>query len=432
MRRDWFSCDGGGRTEAGSRPQIMNRRQVLTAASLAAISWIGGARSALAQVVVNPSRESDEVIVVIFLRGGADGLNVVVPYREDAYYRLRPSLALAPPSKPSKDRVLDLDGFFAFHPAMAPLLPYFAEGHLAVVHACGSFDETRSHFDAMSAMERGLATASGEQTSGWLARYLDQPAAHSDSALRAIAFGDVLPDSLRGATAAMAMSSLDDFKLQVPGEFGGNFQRAIHEQYSKHNDAVSIAGRQTLRALEQLNELSLGAQKPGASYPNSDLGAALRQVSTLVKAGVGLEVACLDKGGWDTHVAQGGSTGWQSTLLDDLSKSLAAFAQDLGPKMARVTTVVMTEFGRRAYENSGLGTDHGRASFMLVLGSGVKGGRVHANWPGLEEHQLEGPGDLRVTTDYRDVLAELLIRKMGLTNVTGVFPGLRHQPVGIL
>ncbi len=364
------------------------------------------------------------------MRGGADGLNVIVPYADENYYRLRPSLAIAPPKASQKDAALDLDGFFGLHPSMGPLRDLYESRSLAFVHAVGSFDQTRSHFDAMSAMERGLPQAGGNVSSGWLARHLESSTSSASSPLRAVAFGDVLPDSLRGASGAVSMTSLDEFRLQVPDRDRNHFEASLSAMYEMRQDEVGKAGVATLKAMQSLNRLDPVSYKAdgGAVYPKSDLGNGLKQVALLIKSGVGLEVACLDKGGWDTHVAQGGTTGWQASLMLDLSESLRAFAQDLGPRMKNVTTVAMTEFGRRAYENSGLGTDHGRGSFMAVMGGGTTGGRVYAKWPGLAEGQLEGPGDLKVTTDYRNVLAEILQNRLANPNIVEVFPGIAYEP----
>ncbi|HEY3780921.1 MAG TPA: DUF1501 domain-containing protein [Fimbriimonadaceae bacterium] len=434
MKNDWWSCDGGGsgkQPAVGHEQETFSRRNLFLTAGLGALSWLSTRESALAQLAVNTQKQTDEVLVVIFLRGGADGLNVVVPYGEDEYYKLRPSLGIASPrdkTASAKDRALDLNGFFGIHPSMASLLPLYQGGELSFVHAIGSFDQTRSHFDAMSAMERGLPQASGSVSSGWLARHLDSSPHKGDSPLRAVAFGDVLPDSLRGAPGAISLETLDDFKLTASNQ--SQVEQALRAMYGVGKDDVSLAGQQTLKAMQQLNGLNVGSLKSTTKYPASDLGLGLSQVSMLVKSGIGLEVACLDKGGWDTHVAQGNSTGWQAGLMTDLSSGLSAFAADLGPKMKNVSVVVMTEFGRRAYENSGLGTDHGRGSFMILMGGGFKGGQVFGAWPGLKEGQLEGPGDLKVTTDYRNVLAEVMDKKLRNPSVSDVFPGLAYSAPG--
>lgn len=381
------------------------------------------AGSALSQISLRQRRDPDApVLVVLFLRGGCDGLNTVVPFGEDEYYRLRPSLALR------KRDVLDLDGFFGLHPSLAPLLPHFREGRLAVVHAVGSQDRTRSHFEAMSAMERGVAAASEHASSGWVARYLNERAT-GPSPLRSIAFSNVLPDSMRGGTSGIALENLKQYRLRGDGAQARRLCRSLAALYSSGEDVLTQAGRATLEALELVENLP-AAPSASEPYPESELGLAFAQTAQLIHAGIGLEVACLEKGGWDTHVAQGATTGWHSLLLEDLARSLSAFAADVAEHLSRVTVVVMTEFGRRAYENAGLGTDHGRASVMFLLGEGVVGGKVHGDWPGLAPERLEEPGDLRVTTDYRSVLAEVLRRRMALRKVDGVLPGFSGAGIG--
>lgn len=386
---------------------------------------IAAATTGLSQALLDiRRRDRKRALVVLFLRGGADGLNTVVPVEDDAYYRLRPSLAIP------KSEVIDLDGSFGFHPALQPIRPLFADGKLAVVQAVGSDDRSRSHFEAMNAMERGVAEVADAPSDGWLARYLAARNHTSTSPLTAVSFSSVKPDSLIGATHSLALESIESFRLDMPQAERESVQAMLRAIYSSGEDSFSRAGRETLEVLEKLSHVA--RQNPVGKYPDSDLGASLRQAAFLLRSDLGAEVICVERGGWDTHVAQGSSAGWHASLLTDLSQSLAAFAEDLGPMLDDTTVVVMTEFGRRAYENTGLGTDHGRASFMLVLGGGVRGGQVHGDWPGLAEDQLEEPGDLRVTTDYRSVLAEVLTGRMDLPDASRVFPGLEKAAVGVL
>lgn len=410
-----------------------SRRAILRGAALGGVAWMAGIPSALANLGFRARPDGRDTLVVVFLRGGADGLNVVPPYVEDDYHRRRPSLRLRTPKEsPASARTLDLDGFFGLNPALAGIYPLYRDGKMAVVQAVGSADQTRSHFEAMSAMERGLPRLGpGAATAnGWLARYLNHTAQEGDSPLRAVAIGDLMPDSLRGGLSAMALPDLGAFRLRGDRSFRDRLAQA----YDSGNDAITTAGRETLRVLDTLNRLDYAGYRPTApaDYPASDLGNALKQVAFLLKAEVGLEVAFLDKGGWDTHVAQGSTSGWLSSLLQDVGDSLAAFTADIGPRLGNTTVVVMTEFGRRVYENSGLGTDHGRASCMFVMGGSTRGGKVYGDWPTLADDQLEGTGDLRVTTDYRDVLGEVLSRRMGLDDLGEVFPGLKHRPLGLL
>lgn len=417
--------------EAGCKSyQDWSRRSLLKGAVGTAAGLLFGP-SALAQIALKEGENDKDSLVVIFLRGGADGLNIVVPHAEEAYYKLRPSLALRGPNQGLKqDRVLDLDGFFGFHPAMAPMEPLFKDGKLACVHAVGSYDGTRSHFEAMMAMERGLPFMGpgASRTNGWLARYLNSTAEKGDSPIRALAISDLMPDTLRGAVNTTNIGEIGQYRIQG----SSSFREELVRSYAKGDDPITTAGRDTLTVLKTLDRLDYKAYQPSAgTYPTSDLGAGMRQVAFLLKAGVGLEVAFLDKGGWDTHVAQGASTGWQAGLLADVAGSIRAFSDDMGDRMKKTTVVVMTEFGRRAYENSGLGTDHGRASIMFVLGGATKGGKVYGKWPGLEEKSLEGPGDLHVTTDYRSVLAEVLRKRMNLSDISPVFPDFEAAELGL-
>ena len=421
MKAEWWSCEDYEAT--GS----ISRRSLLVGSGLALLG-IGSRGTALGQLAVRTRKNAADgnTLVVIFLRGGVDGLNVVVPYAEDSYYRARPTLAIARPNDRKaarEDRALDLDGFFGLHPSLAPLLPLYAAGQVALVHAIGSMDSTHSHFEAMNAMERGLALSGSGDSSGWLARHL-LTASGSRSPLRAVSIGDTMPDSLRGASTALALDSLDDFRLEGDAQF----RSALDRLYAAGDDPLTSAGRQTLKALDAIHKMPEADHR---TYPDTELGRGLRQVAKLIKSGIGLEVACLDKTGWDTHVAQGAGTGILASQLRELGEALAEFARDMGSLMNRVTVVAQTEFGRRVQENDGFGTDHGHGSVMFLLGAGVKPG-VHAEWPGLEEEKLSGPGDLQVTTDYRNVLAEVLSARLQNAQSSRVFPGLQPSFPGFV
>lgn len=446
----WSFCDGDGNTEKPAPRRALTRRQVVQGGLTAALTaWLG--RSALTDVAfAAPGGESGrDILVVLFLRGAADGLSLVAPYGDDSYYRLRPTLGLAKPAGKKQSgggRLSDLNGFFGLHPSLSGLYPYYEQGSMAAIHAIGSFDRSRSHFEAMMTMERGAPDQKGGASSGWLARYLTavppvNPA--NLTPLRAVAFGSITPDSLRGATEVTTINSLLDYKLELPkvGDKApvkpkADVKTALAALYGKGDDAVTRSGRATLTVLDTLHRADPANYKPknGANYPQSDLGNGMRQVAFLLRQNLGLEVACLDRGGWDTHVGQGGSVGWLALQLQDVGDSLAAFAKDLGSDgMRRVTVLVMTEFGRRAQENSGLGTDHGRASAMFLLGGGVNGGKVYGKWPGLKPENMEDGMDLKVTTDYRTVLAEVLAKRLGgASKLPAIFPdGGLQAPLGV-
>ncbi|MES2459935.1 MAG: DUF1501 domain-containing protein [Armatimonadota bacterium] len=416
QHKAWWGCDGSGHYPEPPRP---TRRAMLSGTAAALAVW-AGSHSALAGVTMGSATAGKDtgpphVLVVLFLRGGADGLSLVPPYGEDAYHRLRPTIGLASPTDKKASvsaRSLELDGFFGLHPSLAPLQPLFADGTLAIVHAVGSSDESLSHFEAMAAMESGLPDAAS--SNGWLARYLAAAPPQNPSPLRGLAFGPGLPDSLRGASNAVALESLEEFRLTPSANPMANALAMLYagaDGDPLHDDPVRRAGRETLHVLDVLRRLDPSHYKPerGAAYPQSDLGAGFRQIACLIKARVGMEAACLDHRGpylWDTHVAQPNVFPAQAA---DLAQALAAFAQDMGSEgLQNVTVIAMTEFGRRVQENSGLGTDHGHGSVLFALGGPVRGGRVYGKWPGLEPHQLASPGDLRITTDYRHVLSEII------------------------
>ena len=395
-------------------------RWVAPATTPGAASWMP--RLAFRPAALGPR---GDVLLVVFLRGAADSLNMIVPHGEEAYYRRRPSLAIARPDDRRAGAALcslDLDGFFGLHPALAPLLPAWQAGHLGVVHACGAPDESRSHFHAMELMERGLTDMRGP-ASGWISRHLASLDTGNDSPLRAVGIGEQVQRSLRGAVPVSALQSITDYHLGGDAQAAACLQATLAGLYAG-DDPMGEAGRETLAVLETLAALSAEGYrpKPGAVYPESGFGMGLRQVAALVRAEVGLEAAAIDLGGWDTHFGQGGSEGLMAGLLSDLSQGLAALHADLIDDLADVTVVVMTEFGRRVAENASLGTDHGHGGALLVLGGGVEGGKVHAQWPGLAADQLLGPGDLAVTIDYRDVLAEICQLRLNNPALESIFP----------
>lgn len=426
MNRNWTYCNGEGRLDAP-----VTRRNVLATAATAGVWWLATG-SALAQATIRKDKQDGNVVVVVFLRGGADGLNVVAPYGEDEYYRLRPSLGLKSPrtNAPTRQKLIDLDGFFGFNPALGPLESLYKEGELAVVHAVGSGDISHSHFEAMNTMERGWTDQQEKTGGGWLARHLNMTEG-TGSPLRAVSISSVLPDSLLGAPTALAVEKVTDYRFDSEDQ---DLREALRSLYEGPEDPIAKAGRDTWSVLDALNRVDPGAQKPenGASYPETPVGAAFREVSFLIKQDLGLEVACLDAGGWDTHVTQGTTDGWMFGLVEDLALSIAAFRQDLGSLNRKTTIVVQSEFGRRVYENSGLGTDHGTGGCMLVMGAGVKGGKVYADWPGLVPDRLTGPGDLQTTTDYRAVLWDVVQNRLGNPDPAQVFPGFKGRPLGII
>ena len=387
------------------------------------------------QSVANPNMQT---LVSVFLRGAADTLNMVIPYGDDQYYKVRPTLAVPAPSSRNGGASLKLDDFYAFHSRLAPLMPAFTEGRLGVVQAVGTDNPTGSHFDAQDQMEHGEAYGR-VVGSGWLARYLRTRPGMELTPLSAIALGPAIPESLRGAPSASALESVDEVQIKTPSSDITAVSSALAAMYQADVGALSQQGKVTLDLLKRVEKLREEEYNPavGVRYPDDEFSRGLREIARLVKAGVGLEVACLDLGGWDTHFFQGSVTGLQAVLIGQLASGLAAFDADLVDHRDRVTTIVMTEFGRRIYENGSLGTDHGRGFAMLAMGHGIRGGRVHGKWPGLTEEtsgsnlDVTGPSGLRVLIDYRSVLSEVLGKILGHQVLNKVFPNFQPERVGI-
>lgn len=372
-----------------------------------------------ATAILSEERDLDRSLVVVFLRGGADGLHLLVPHGDDAYYRARPTIGL------KKSELTDLDGFFGLNPQLAALHPLWKDGLLGAVHAAGSEDETRSHFEAQDFMEHG-----GLAAGGWLGRFLRVRPDAGNSPLTAVAIGAQLPECLRGAPSCAAVQSLEDFGLGRHAPPG--FAMQLAALYSSTPGLLGQAGASALAALERIDQLNKQAATPdhGAVYGKDTFNQGLQQIARLLKAKVGLQAAAISLDGWDSHLTQ--QTIIEGPMLR-LATGLAAFARDLGPdRLARTNVVVMTEFGRRIAENSAGGTDHGHGSAMFLMGGGIKGGKVHGEWPGLTESQLTGPGDLSVRHNYRDVLSPILGHLSPATAMQEVFPGYELKPLGTL
>ena len=353
------------------------------------------------------------MLIAIFLRGGADGLALVPPVGDDDYHRARPRIAL------QASEGLRLDDFFALDPRLAELLPLFQEGQLSIVHACGSDDDTRSHFEAQDLMEHGGTSVAG----GWIGRWLRSVG--ENGALSALAFAPQLPESLRGAPSATALESLEELR---PGEDTPQLRAHLAELY-RGDALLGASALAALRAAERIGELAARPYEPehGANYPSGGFGTALARIAQLAKAHLGVRAATLDLDGWDSHFVQGTTIG---APMRALGAGLAALARDLGPLLSTTSIVVMTEFGRRVGENGSLGTDHGRGGALFVLGGGTRGG-LYCRWPGLGQGSLIGPGDLPVVHDYRDALAAVLARHGAGERLERIFPGRTPAPLPI-
>jgi uncharacterized protein (DUF1501 family) len=381
-------------------------------------------RTALAQGRAGRSKQ----LIAIFQRGAVDGLSVVVPFGEPDYYRARPSIAIARPGG-ADGAALDLDGFFGLNPRLQPLKPLWDARHLAVVHACGSPDSTRSHFDAQDYMESGTP---GVKTTadGWLNRYLQARREESPAAFRAVSLTQQLPRMLQGAAPALAINQLGQFGIRA-GRASDRVSSLFEQAYGISPDSVmNGTGKEAFDAIRQLKAADPARYEPadGADYPRSPFGQALKQIAQLTKADVGLEVAFADIGGWDTHVNQGAAQGQLAARLDDFARSIAALVADLGDRMADTVVLTMSEFGRAVGENGNRGTDHGHGNAMFVIGGPIRGGRVYGTWPGLAVERRHDRRDLAITTDFRDVFAEIVTRHLGLADARPIFPGYDLQP----
>jgi uncharacterized protein (DUF1501 family) len=417
-------CCEGVRTARFSRRYFVKRGGIV----LAGLSTMPAFLQRAAASIPGAGKKQ---LIVLFQRGAADGLNIVVPFAEPNYYRLRPSIAIPQPKRGETNAALDLDGFFGLHPSLAPVETLFHKNQLAIVHAAGSPDSTRSHFDAQDYMESGTPGVKATED-GWLDRALGTISEENPSPFRAVAMGPNLPRMLRGSIGAIAIRDLRQFKVQpqapaMANVVEGGFE-AMYAQTVDH--ALHGTGTETFEAIDMLRKIDATKFPPenGAEYPKSQIGQKLQQIGVMIRAEIGVEVLFLDCGGWDNHVNEGGAQGQLANLLRDLGQSLTSFHRDMGDRMAGIVVVTMSEFGRTAKENGNRGTDHGHANCMFVMGGDVKGGHVYGKWPGLEQHQLNEGRDLALTTDFRSVLGEILTKHLGLKDLAPVFPGFETGP----
>ena len=413
----------------GRRPLTFSRRYFVKQGGIAMVG-LSTMPAFLQRAIAATPSSGKKKLVVLFQRGAADGLNIVVPFGEQNYYRMRPTIAIPEPRLGSADCAVDLDGFFGLHPSLASLAALFHKNELAIVHAAGSPDPTRSHFDAQDFMESGTPGRTATED-GWLNRALENVPEENASPFRAVAMGANLPRMLRGAAPAIALPDVRQFKVMAQNSTmnhvaEGGFE-AMYAQTVDH--ALRGTGTETFEAIDMLRKADPGKYKPenGADYGKSRLGQSLLQIGQLLKADIGTEALFVDCGGWDNHVNEGGALGQLSNLLKDLGQGMSAFRQDMGDRMQHIVFVTMSEFGRTAKENGNRGTDHGHANCMFVMGGDVKGGKVYGRWPGLNEAQLNEGRDLALTTDFRSVLGEILTKHIGVADLKPVFPGFDNN-----
>lgn len=373
-------------------------------------------------------------LVVLFQRGAADGLNLVVPHGEPLYYQMRPTIAIP------RQSVLDLDGYFGLHPSMSAFKPLWDSKQLAIIHAAGSPDTTRSHFDAQDYMESGTPGVKSTED-GWLNRAIAevpaQPINGKTSPFRAVALGTALPRTLAGPSPAVAISNINEFavggRIATPAVQG--ISNTFESMYASSVDKVmNGTGKETFDAVKMLKSTDPGKYTPAANadYPRGRFGDSLKQVAQLIKANLGVEVAFADIGGWDHHTNEGSTQGQLANLSREFSQAIAAFWSDLGDLGEDTIVISMSEFGRTARENGTRGTDHGHANVMFVLGGPVKGGKVYGKWPGLDERHLYEGRDLEVTADFRTVLSECISEHLGCTDIASVFPNFNADKKSFL
>jgi uncharacterized protein (DUF1501 family) len=421
---DW-GCDMHGRDLP--RRNAVTRRGFMKGGALALVgtSVIPSFLTRSIYAEMTTAAANKKKLVVIFQRGACDGLNVVVPYTEKNYYSMRPTIAIQP------NEVIDLNGFFGLHPQMAAFKPLYDQGHLAIVHAVGSPDPSRSHFDAQDYMESGTPGVK-VTPDGWLNRALQtEPLTGKPTAFRAVALGTDVPRTLQGKVPAIAVANLADFSVAGKGPQTSSISNAFQAMYDESTDAVLHGtGEETFEAVKMLKAADPAKYAPAAGvvYPNTAFGNSMKQIAQLLKANLGVEAAFSDIGGWDTHQNQGGANGQLANRLKEFSETIAAFWQDMGSDQQNITLVTMSEFGRTARQNGTGGTDHGHANVMFVLGGSVKGGKIYGKWPGVADEQLNEGRDLKVTTDFRNVLGEAAYKTLGSRQLDVVFPEANVDP----
>jgi uncharacterized protein (DUF1501 family) len=411
---------------------MFSRRVFMKNGGLALLS-LGFAPAFLARTVEAAGSVRRKILITIFQRGAVDGLNMIVPFGEREYYASRPSIAVPKPN--AADGAVDLDGFFGLHPRLAPLKPLWDSRQLAIVHATGSPDGTRSHFDAQDYMETATPGVKSTQD-GWLNRYLHAREHAEATPFRAVALAPQMPRSLQGIEPALAIGQIGQFGIRA-GQSTDMVQASFESEYAAAADTVlNKTGGQAFDAVRMLKSADPSKYQPenGADYPRSGYGDALRQIAQLIKADVGLEVAFAEAGGWDTHVNQGSSAGQLAGRLDDFARGVAALARDLGDRMSDIVILTMSEFGRAVAENGNRGTDHGHGNAMMIIGGqNVRGGKVYGRWPGLAREQRYEGRDLAVTTDFRSVFSEVVRGHLGVTNTSAIFPGFTNaQRLGFI
>ncbi len=417
---------------------MVNRRAFMKSGAMAIFAaGFGGvptfiARAADSRKILSPYKKN-KVLVCIFQRGAMDGLMAVSPYTDENLKKSRPTLFMSPAE--TEGKMFDLDGRFGLHPALQSFSPLFTEGRMAIVHGVGSPNTTRSHFDAQDYMESGTPF-SKSTSSGWLNRasgMLDHPG----TPFRAVSLTSALPRTLYGDHESLAINNLQEFAIQMKGNpFASKLASKSFEQLydQTSNEILNKAGKESFDAMKMLHVNNIKNYQPanGVVYPNTPLGNALKQIATLIKMDIGMELAFAESGGWDTHFNQGTINGSLARNLKDFSECIAAFWKDMGAYQDEVTIMTMTEFGRTVHQNGSGGTDHGRASCLFVLGNNVQGGKVYQNIQSLSKEHLEDGRDLPVSTDFRSVFNSVAKGHLNISEDKKLFPGWEGKDLKIV
>lgn len=421
---------------------MVSRRGFLKSGGLAllGVGLMGGIPGFIAEAVAGDKilgpYKKKKVMVCIFQRGAMDGLMAVTPFTDEALKAARPTLFMSAAQGGRTKSLIDLDGRFGLHPAMAAFEPLFKEKRMGIVHGIGSPNNTRSHFDAQDYMESGTPFNKGT-SSGWLNRAVGMLGHDAATPFQAVSLTSSLPRSFYGDNPSVAISNLQDFAIQMRGNPGGANMAAksfedLYDQTS--SSLLKSTGKESFDAVKMLQKTDVRNYRPanGVVYPNSALGNALKQIAQLIKIDVGLEIAFTESNGWDTHFNQGTDTGIFARNVTDLSNSITAFWNDIDAYQDDVTVMTMTEFGRTVHQNGTGGTDHGRASCNFILGNDVAGGLVHGNMKPLTPGNLEDGRDLAVTTDFRAVFSEVADRHLKLTDDKLLFPDWKGEKIGVM
>jgi uncharacterized protein (DUF1501 family) len=415
---------GGDDTGCAEYNELSRRGFVGTAAAFMAASTLP---AWLPKVVLAESAASRDIIVSIFLRGGSDSLSMVYPFLDNNYYTGRPTIAIPRPDSTAANRGIALDGQFAMSQAMSALMPAYTARNLLVVHGAGLTNTTRSHFDAQRYIEVGKA-ADPNLVTGWLGRHLaTSTPMRTGNPLRALGISGGLPRTLVGAPNTLPIPNPAVFGLGGDAATRASRAEWLRADYAGVENSIGAPALDAINTVDLLTRIDFNGYRPagGATYPTSNFGRGMRATAALIKADIGIEAIQLDIGGWDTHAAQDPLAGSMFRTMTDLATTLAAFHADViaGGTAYNVTVVALSEFGRNVRENGSRGTDHGRASAMFVMGPAIAGGRVlTSNWQPLARENLEIGNDLRVTIDHRDVLAEVVSRRLMNTNLSTIFP----------